>query len=134
MLNSYPEAKDIYNKCMSKSCKKNPFCTFTKMDPLMDNSVFRTQPLAYGTSTYARQFNERYSNTDFPDRNLALKKGFIKVIATEESLNDWHAQSLDITAEKLVKYKKFLGHLMKQQSGNKMNAVNKKDKNTASAQ
>ena len=46
---------------------------------------------------------ERWMATDFPDRNLALKKKHLKAMATEESLDDWQAQSLGIPYEKFLK-------------------------------
>lgn len=105
------------------------------MDTLLDPGNFRTQPHPFGKSTKnlhkdselqlhfinadAKKLNEQYSNTDFPDRNLALKKSFIRVVATEESLNDWHAQSLEISSEKLARYNKFLNNLIKNSGANK---------------
>lgn len=66
------------------------------MDTLLDPNNFIPQPHPFGggensLNPDAKRANDQYSNTDFPDRNLAVKKSFMKVVATEESLNDWHA-------------------------------------------
>ena len=43
---------------------------------------------------------------------MALKHKHIRAVATEESLDDWHAQSLGIPYEKFVRQKKMLASLM----------------------
>ena len=46
---------------------------------------------------------------DFDTRNLAKKSGgTIKMVMTEECLDDWEAQTLNIPFEKLVRHKKTL--------------------------
>jgi len=63
--------------------------------------------------------------TDFPDRNLALKKQHLKSIATEESLDDWYAQSLGIPYDKFLKQKKMLQSIM--QDAKKKRSYNKSE-------
>jgi hypothetical protein len=33
--------------------------------------------------------NHEFANTDFPDKNLTIKNKNVKIIATEESIDDW---------------------------------------------
>ena len=49
---------------------------------------------------------ETFANTDFADRNLVLKKEDLAIIATEQSLDDWHAQSLNMAPEQFSKARK----------------------------
>jgi hypothetical protein len=56
----------------------------------------------------ARAANQRFASTDYPDRNLKMKKTHLKAVATEESLDDWYANSLGIEYDKYVKQKKML--------------------------
>ena len=81
------------------------------MNPLPEPSANLAQPLLYGTSVYSRQFNDKHALTDFPDRHLSQKNKQVRVICTEESLDNWHAQSLGISADRLIKTKKFLTNL-----------------------
>jgi hypothetical protein len=37
-----------------------------------------------------------------------MKNGSVKVIATEESLDNWHAQSLGISVDKLNKARRYI--------------------------
>ena len=64
-------------------------------------------------------------STDFPDRNLALKKKHLKSIATEESLDDWYAQSLGIPYDKFLKQKRMLQQIMS--DAKKKRAINKSE-------
>ena len=91
LLDSYPENKSLYKKCGIPSCESNSFCSYVKMEPIRDKLAQRTQPLAFGQSNQGRRMNDEYSSIDFPDRNLTLKKDYIRVVATEESLDNWHA-------------------------------------------
>jgi hypothetical protein len=61
------------------------------------------QPRAFGHSKDARPINQKFASTDYPDRNLKIKKKHLKAVATEESLDDWYAQSLGIEYEKYIK-------------------------------
>ena len=46
---------------------------------------------------------------DFETRNLIKKtRGTVKMVMTEECLDDWEAQTLNIPFEKLVRHKKTL--------------------------
>ena len=61
------------------------------------------QPRAFGHSKDARLINQKFASTDYPDRNLKIKKKHLKAVATEEPLDDWYAQSLGIEYEKYIK-------------------------------
>lgn len=105
----------------------NTFCNYVKMEPIRDKLAQRTQPLAFGQSNQGRRMNDEYSSIDFPDRNLTLKKEYIKVVATEESLDNWHAQSLGVSQERFQKSKKYLQQIKKQGS-NSVSVANDKTK------
>jgi hypothetical protein len=83
------------------------------MEPTIDSIITLSHPLIYPTNISGMQLNQQFANTDFPDRHLTLKKPQIKVVATEESLDDWHAQSLGISTDKLIKAKKYLQNFQK---------------------
>ena len=110
LLDSYTPNRPLYKKCISSNqlCQLNTFCEFEKMKPTQEQMLMRPQPYSFGVSMYSKQFNERHSNLDFPSRNMAIKQKAIRTVATEESLDDWQAQSLGLTYEKLVKFKKFI--------------------------
>lgn len=118
-MDTYPENRGLYNKCISKSCKSNMICEYTRMEPINDPTAVLTQPLVYGTSVLARKLNDEYSKIDYSDRNLSLKRDFIKIIATEDSIDDWHSQSVGLSQEKYIKCKRFLQHLKKQSQSTK---------------
>jgi hypothetical protein len=116
---------------MSKDCKRNDFCVFNKMDTyenikLLDPNNFMAQPHPFGggensLNPDAKRANGQYANTDFADRNLAVKKGFMKVVATDESLNDWHAQSVGLSSEKLTRCYKQYANLLKNEKNSNAN-------------
>ncbi len=66
-------------------------------------------PYPFGTGPGTQDFNRYYALADFETRNLTKKtNGTIKMVMTEECLDDWEAQTLNIPYEKLVRYKKTL--------------------------
>ena len=67
-----------------------------------------TNPRVLGYKKEDRQANRTFVETDFPDRNFSLKKTHLKAVATEESLDDWYAQSLGIDYDKYIRQKKML--------------------------
>lgn len=96
------------------------------MDTLLDPNNFIAQPHPFGggensLNPDAKRANDQYANTDFVDRNLAVKKDFMKVVATEESLNDWHAQSVGLSSEKLTRCYKQYANLIKNSNTSKSN-------------
>lgn len=48
-MDSYQSNQSLYNKCISKKCKKHAFCSYNKMTPIMDPTAAMTQPNLYGT-------------------------------------------------------------------------------------
>ena len=72
MLDAKSNTK-LYKKCIHKMCRKNQFCSFERMKPVMDKAAVLNQPLPHGTHPYAMRLNDAYSDTDYPDRNLILK-------------------------------------------------------------
>ena len=82
-------------------CNEVKICDYQKMSAIKDRSVLSMcQPHVFGRDADA---NLMYSNKDFPDRLMSLKYKHLKAVATEESLDDWHAQSLGIPYDKFVK-------------------------------
>ena len=80
-------------------------------------------PRVYGNQSKMAEFaNREYSEIDFEDRNLSLKKKHLKSVATEDSLDDWFAQSLGIKYEKYMKQKKFIQQIMEDAKKKKMKA------------
>lgn len=69
-------------------------------------------PKVYGELRAASNANREWSELDFEDRNMALKKTNIKTIVTEESLDDWYAQSLGIKYERYLKQKKMIQQML----------------------
>ena len=53
-----------------------------------------------------------YALADAQTRNLAKKYPHIKMVMTEEVLDDWEAQTLNIPFEKLVRHKKTLKNVI----------------------
>ena len=50
-----------------------------------------------------------FYNRDFHDREMHTKThGLLKQVATEETLDDWYAQSIGVDYEKLLRQKKIL--------------------------
>lgn len=66
-------------------------------------------PLGAGPGT--QEFNRSFALANFDTRNLVRKNSNIKMIMTEEVLDDWEAQTLNIPFEKLVRHKKTLKNL-----------------------
>jgi len=60
-------------------------------------------PRVFGGKKEDRDANLTFATTDFPDRNFKLKKKHLKAVATEESLDDWYAQSLGIDYDKYIR-------------------------------
>ena len=46
--------------------------------------------------------NYELADTDYPDKMFSVKNKNIKVIATEEGIDAWHAQSVGIPTKKFV--------------------------------
>ena len=64
-------------------------------------------PYPFGSGQAAADFTRYFAVADFETRNLVKKsRGTIKMVMTEECLDDWEAQTLNIPYEKLVRYKK----------------------------
>jgi hypothetical protein len=64
-------------------------------------------PYPLGSGMSASEFTKYFAMADFDTRNLAKKSGgTIKMVMTEECLDDWEAQTLNIPFEKLVRHKK----------------------------
>ena len=60
-------------------------------------------PRAFGGKKEEWELNRNFAETDFADRNFKLKKTHLKAVATEESLDDWYAQSLGIDYDKYIR-------------------------------
>lgn len=66
-------------------------------------------PFPLGVGVSAKEFTRYFAVADFETRNLIQKQnGTIKMVMTEEALDDWEAQTLNIPFEKLVRHKKTL--------------------------
>jgi hypothetical protein len=64
-------------------------------------------PYPFGSGQAAADFTRYFALADFETRNLVKKsRGTIKMVMTEECLDDWEAQTLNIPYEKLVRHKK----------------------------
>ena len=88
--------------------------TFTRLEPMSDNEAFQClQHKAYvGVGDEATALQKKWVDKDFPDRNLALKKKHLKPMATEDSIDDWYAQSLGIPYDKFLRQKRMLQSIM----------------------
>ena len=85
------------------------FLEYSRLEPMSEIEWFQSsQPKILGQGPLAKEIHQKWMATDFPDRNLALKKKHLKSIATEESLDDWYAQSLGIPYDKFLKQKRML--------------------------
>lgn len=98
---------DVYTQnsfIMKMKGSSGNFCTYQRMEPERDTDTLQSPlPKVYGELRSASNANREWSELDFEDRNMALKKTNIKTIVTEESLDDWYAQSLGIKYERYLK-------------------------------
>jgi hypothetical protein len=82
-------------------------CEAALIEPLRDNESRLPIPFPMGTSLGTQAFTSQFAVANFETRNLVSKKCTnIKMVMTEEALDDWEAQTLNIPYEKLVRHKK----------------------------
>ena len=74
------------------------------MQPLRDLEARLPVPFP----SQSQDYNRKYATENFETRNLAKKRGNKKVVVTEEALDDWHAQCLNIPYDRLIRHKKML--------------------------
>ena len=90
------------------------FCTYQRLEPAKDTDTLQ-QPLprVYGAHRMASEANREWATLDFKDRQMALKNKHLKTVVTEESLDDWYAQSLGIKYDRYLKQKKMIQQMVK---------------------
>ena len=86
---------------------------YSRLEPMAESDTMGLPlPRAFGSKKDDRQANRKFVETDFADRNFKMKKSHLKAVATEESLDDWYAQSLGIDYDKYIRQKKMLQQIM----------------------
>mmetsp|Transcript_14407 Transcript_14407/g.24554 ORF Transcript_14407/g.24554 Transcript_14407/m.24554 type:complete len:118 (+) Transcript_14407:470-823(+) len=97
----------------TKHNKSEKMCFYERLKPLGDlDSMHSALPRTYGFNKLSKEMNDTYANTDFDDRNFALKMNRLKIIATEECLDDWYAQSVGVPLDKFIKQKRMYQQIM----------------------
>ncbi|CDW89040.1 tpr domain containing protein [Stylonychia lemnae] len=100
IMKEYPSNHDLFKKSLVKylvstsqeKCQLHKFCEYDKMEPYREVEARLPMPFPLGTSA------------DYTARNLKKKRGNIKVVVTEEALDDWQAQCLNVPYERLLAY------------------------------
>lgn len=94
------------------------------MQPHIDNTTQRIGPPIEKIADFENnKVKFEYANKDYDDRNLILKKDNVRVIATEESIDLWHAQSLNMPVERYQKARKDFKKLTRSMKSNNQKQI-----------